>query len=1016
MTKDWLQDINTGQAFYPITHEDAVIDNNGTTLSSKLSNLQALNDGEELLKNEPDSYLKNVQYNIENNNVSHIQDYISSDIIATRTDQPLPVLLNSEIQGNIYVTPTYNKVAKYTSTENGYYNLIPGSRYFFQDSSNNQHSFTVKGKRRFIWADNVLNVRDLGGIPTKANGHIAYDKIIRGSEVDGATVTATNTAIAALSALDFTLELDLRRSDELSVSNQSSSQFATEYKRISFLMFQNIQTLDDDEKAKIKEAFETVANEIIEGGKVYIHCVWGYHRAGFLSTLIEGILGATQYEIDKDYELSSFSSLGVLKRTDNNYKSGITAINEQYGGSWIRFAKACGISGELIDSFRKAMIVETKEESVNQYIEVTYQELRTLKDNAQLIPGAFYRMIDFDTWDGAEVNYAACSGISDLAEFRSAYHHFDLVLLALSTYELDSNVKAIHSDRDTENYFKDDDLAKWELRYDLDNNVNRYSWAVNHDIIAGSRTVTINSSRPVDAYLFENDFADGTISFTIPNLGLAFRIQGDSISKYLVLEQNNPSVWIPFSTEQEPPKVGDRLEYTLLSDQLNIYSSYYYCDPSPYYHDILVYEDHIIYDYRHTEGKGVIYYMKDENNNELPYDFKNILFKYNGNWIPTFSNVTYNIIIKPYIDSLGQHLNKNIFVNSGYVKECEFNFNTHDNTIIGKAINLVVGKYSSNNTFANSENVVIDCDNFNQELYDLTNSSFGLGCYNNIIYGQGNSVIAEDYISNQIGGTNSSYTKLPNNIQYSTTLSQPKAIGYYSDGSTKCAFGSGEYSSRDLPKDNLVNVTLSTNVTSIGHYAFQACSNLTSITIPDSVTSIGGSVFYGCQSLTSITIPSSVTSIGPQTFQRCSSLTSVIIPNSVISIGEQLFEGCDYLTSVILGSGITSISQHAFYTCSRLNQITIPENINSIGPYAFSYCYNLTSINLPENITSIGEGAFIYCRQLQDVYSFRLTPITISSDTFANISANATLHVPQYSLIAYSNTAPWSLFPNIVAI
>ena len=37
MTKDWLKDKNTGEKFYPITHQDAVIDNNGTTLSTKLT-------------------------------------------------------------------------------------------------------------------------------------------------------------------------------------------------------------------------------------------------------------------------------------------------------------------------------------------------------------------------------------------------------------------------------------------------------------------------------------------------------------------------------------------------------------------------------------------------------------------------------------------------------------------------------------------------------------------------------------------------------------------------------------------------------------------------------------------------------------------------------------------------------------------------------------------------------------------------------------------------------------------
>jgi len=40
MTIDWLKDKTTGQKFYPVTHEDAVIDSNGVTLSTKLEGLE----------------------------------------------------------------------------------------------------------------------------------------------------------------------------------------------------------------------------------------------------------------------------------------------------------------------------------------------------------------------------------------------------------------------------------------------------------------------------------------------------------------------------------------------------------------------------------------------------------------------------------------------------------------------------------------------------------------------------------------------------------------------------------------------------------------------------------------------------------------------------------------------------------------------------------------------------------------------------------------------------------------
>ena len=156
----------------------------------------------------------------------------------------------------------------------------------------------------------------------------------------------------------------------------------------------------------------------------------------------------------------------------------------------------------------------------------------------------------------------------------------------------------------------------------------------------------------------------------------------------------------------------------------------------------------------------------------------------------------------------------------------------------------------------------------------------------------------------------------------------------------------------------LTSVTLGKGITSIGSYAFNDCSGITSLTfhcahigawfdwnssiqeviIGDEVATIGGSAFNRFSGLTSVTIPNSVTSIGEYAFYGCSGLTSVTIGNSVTSIGERAFEDCSGLTSVTIGNSVTSIGESAFYGCSGLTSVTIPNSVTTIGGSAFSLC------------------------------------------------------------------------------
>ena len=274
---------------------------------------------------------------------------------------------------------------------------------------------------------------------------------------------------------------------------------------------------------------------------------------------------------------------------------------------------------------------------------ILYSDLKDLRDNNNLIPGQKYRITDYVTTTSQE-------------NTQSAGHRFDIIVEALSEDALSEDAKAVQNN---DGYFDEANLEAWELKYCLDNDTSRFAWAVTN-----TNTNTVNSKNVniIDTLITNNEFNDPFL----PDYYIYIDTAGNKFNEYIIEDTGEEGRYGDYFFEYGRETSPDGLENQLCIYKNDINNDAYieggeeegidYSDKFFYWGTEEV--DGIIYDkwkksevdsgWNITEdggnvfiltqrittgevivdcgGKGVIYWMKDEFNNECPYDFKNIQF------------------------------------------------------------------------------------------------------------------------------------------------------------------------------------------------------------------------------------------------------------------------------------------------------------------------------------------------------------------------------------------------------
>lgn len=258
-------------------------------------------------------------------------------------------------------------------------------------------------------------------------------------------------------------------------------------------------------------------------------------------------------------------------------------------------------------------------------IATTWAELRQTRDNGELTPGAYYRITDYNF-------------ITTKLNMQSGGHQFDIVVLAISESMLSETAYACKHAGD--HYFEREVTEggiEWLYTLYVDDYGDAYGdEPMDHqdDLHASDEFcdsgVLPHPDTGIDVpVLYKTD--TGEYSFDDPDYDDAYfyegtyDIDGDEFDMWSKYEFNaDDDEWVfmmqyaltPIVVEDGELIVSPIPETKIVPVNMNAWELKYCLD-----------NDKDLFDWAETDGKGVIYYMKDEFGNEAPYDFKNAMFK-----------------------------------------------------------------------------------------------------------------------------------------------------------------------------------------------------------------------------------------------------------------------------------------------------------------------------------------------------------------------------------------------------
>lgn len=249
-------------------------------------------------------------------------------------------------------------------------NMLPNKTYYYKVEEIHKDAtleetasgvFRTIGQVRMIRVEGSRNVRDLGGWNTQFGKTIRYGRLFRSGNLDNVTPVGIQDFKENLGVM---AELDLRGGDKYVSSPLGSD--------VEFVNYENNYYTNGLSKFSSTYAKQLtwVIDRLREDRNVDWHCNIGCDRCGTFSFLVGGLLGMSEVDLCRDYEMSVFAGhdreRGFSDDGMGSFSSLIPYIrnfgsDDDLASCFFNYFVSSGVDPEDLNYLREEMLVGNEE-------------------------------------------------------------------------------------------------------------------------------------------------------------------------------------------------------------------------------------------------------------------------------------------------------------------------------------------------------------------------------------------------------------------------------------------------------------------------------------------------------------------------------------------------------------------------------------------------------------------------------------------------------------------------------